>query len=146
MKLWIPDISDRFRLLAPWTFRLFNESRNMALMELSNKIMKEGKAWSWRAHAVGHITIPTGSVLKVSRVYIRNGAREFSSLTFWLDEVSGMLLFDPIDDYEDFFYETEELVVPKGKGKAKRKSKPRFWAKLADVNLIECEPLPREEK
>jgi hypothetical protein len=56
-----------------------------------------------------------GAELSVSRIYIRQGVKECSSLTFHL--ISGETEFN---------------------GK-KFKVKARFWAKLSDVNTMECE-------
>ena len=68
------------------------------------------------------VTIPKDSVLKVDRVYIRKGANDFSSITFWLS--------DSPDD---------RLRKPRNKKDttAKLQRKIRFWAHLTDVNRIE---------
>lgn len=55
------------------------------------------------------VTLDAGTVLMVDRIYIRKGAEGFDSVTFRIHS------------------------SPKIKGK------PRFWAKLGDVNQIECE-------
>lgn len=52
-------------------------------------------------------SLPKGTVLTIDRIYIRKGAGEYSSLSFW-------------------------ALIP---GDKKRF---RFWAKLDDVNRIEC--------
>jgi hypothetical protein len=55
------------------------------------------------------VTIPTGSIVSVDRIFIRKGMDDWSSLTFYLK------------DHPDKTF----------------KKKPRFWAKLADCNCIE---------
>jgi len=55
------------------------------------------------------VTLKAGQALSIDRVYIRRGASDFSSITF------------------------NYLGAPKGSGRV------RFWAKLADVNMIEFE-------
>lgn len=59
------------------------------------------------------VSIPEGTVLTVDRIYIRQGQTDFNSVTF--------RVFDSPD----------ELLMCK--------PKPRFWAKLSDVNQIEFE-------
>lgn len=179
MKLYIPEIGDRFRLTADWTFELYKESRNHSLWELAKadgskaikaweerrealmaemrrlesyrvtefvqkpnygyrfdrrqpeSIMVEEKVWKNPDHQSEYdairtnlwredkphvpLTLPTKTLLSVDRIYIRKGVSEYSSITFYLKETtwSGM---------------------PR-----KKKGATRFWAKLADVNLIECE-------
>lgn len=60
-------------------------------------------------------TLPAGTILKVDRLYIRKGASDFSSVTFFIEETG----------HPD--------LQPQGKSK-KRK---RFFAPLPDVNTIE---------
>lgn len=67
-----------------------------------------------------HVTIPAGVVLTVDRVYIRKGAKDYSSLSFLISD-----------------------AAPFGAGLApvaKRgfKSAHRFWAKLADCRRMEA--------
>ena len=159
MKMYIPEIGDKIVLTKDWTFRLFDEGRNTALFDLlkvkrrgveSIQRASDGKqffyVWndSWRGGAWladdgeeakvnmyevrqenrrneispqfkiikdsgTEVTLKVGQVLSVDRVYIRRGASDFSSITF------------------------NYLGTPKGSGRV------RFWAKLADVNMIEFE-------
>jgi hypothetical protein len=60
------------------------------------------------------VTLKADTVLKVDRIYIRKGASEYSSITF--------------------FVWSEPGPVP-----AKSKKKARFWAKLQDCNNINFE-------
>lgn len=57
-------------------------------------------------------TLPKGTILEVDRIYIRQGNKECSSLTF----------------------------------KIRRKKVLRFWAKLQDVNNIECKILEEKQE
>jgi len=61
------------------------------------------------------ITIPTGTQLKVDRIYIRKGMADFSSITF-------NIISSPDPRFNP------------GKG---LKGKRRFWAKLHDANELE---------
>lgn len=64
-----------------------------------------------RVQEVATVTIPTGSVLSIDRIYIRKGGSDWSSLTFFLKEHPSMSF----------------------------KKKPRFWASLPECNKIEFE-------
>lgn len=162
MKMYIPEIGDKIKLTSDWTFRLFHEQRNAALFKLLKIRMRgmggehfrlgekefffqpgpngfhvwctddgellfskgarlphENAYYSARAgklegvthheHKGDFVTLKAGQVLSIDRVYIRRGASDFSSITF------------------------NYLGAPKGSGRV------RFWAKLADVNMIEFE-------
>ena len=138
MKLFVPNCKTEFILTKRWTFRLYYESRNDKLLESSGITARQkaltGSEYGWqyepgpdptRPHwhrgPLRHeeFSLPKGSVLRVSRVYIRQTTSDtYDSLTFWLKDTS---LIDPSDS------------------KKKKKVKGRFWAKLADVNKMECE-------
>jgi hypothetical protein len=60
------------------------------------------------------MTLSAGTVLTVDRIYIRKGASDFSSLSFFIQSTP-----------------TPELAEAK-------KTKFRFWASLEDVNHMEC--------
>lgn len=66
-RLFIPALGTELTLAADWTFRLFYENRNVAL----------GK----ETDCTG-VTLPTGTVLKVHRLYMRQGSKEFDSMSF----------------------------------------------------------------
>ncbi len=116
MKLFIPELGTVLRLTADWTFDLHYESRNKHLFK---SVGFTGEGWSsdWAENggsrseqpAPRSVTIPKHTLLTVDRIYIRQGGPEFSSVTF------------RIGTSKDFT------------------GKPRFWAKLEDVNQISCE-------
>jgi hypothetical protein len=81
----------------------------------SRKVMKEKLT----------ITLPASTVLAVDRIYIRKGASDYSSITFYAKELG-------------------EVNMPGnrwswGNQKATKRKAQRFWAKLADCNTIEFE-------
>ena len=84
---------------------------------------KDYKEWSDKCKGIGKeklsVTIPAGSILKVDRIYIRKGAKDFSSITFY---VRGLGEITRTENWTN--------------RKTTRKSL-RFWAKLADCNTIE---------
>jgi len=109
--LLIPDIGTILQLTEDWTFRLFSESRNCAILKKIGKAVTP--SWGDDQMKEYEVTIPAGSQLGVDRVYIRKGAGEYSSITFNLHKGS-------------------EIVF---NGKA-IKAFGRFWAKLSDVNQM----------
>lgn len=147
MRLYIPEIGDRFELTADWHFNLHKEHRNTSLWDLLGCDLKPERALAemelekirqeirivndqnyrrrtlegqTRYHELLDlmhekseysvpVVLPAGSCLKLDRVYIRKGASDFSSLSFFLTS------------HPDYQF----------------KKSPRFWAKLADCNQIE---------
>ncbi|CAG9229294.1 hypothetical protein [Burkholderia vietnamiensis] len=63
------------------------------------------------------VTIPAGALMTIDRIFIRKGAADFDSVTFWLKAKSKPVTIN---------------------GRLVKKS-VRFWAKLDDVNAIEFE-------
>ena len=120
MKLFIPPLGTVLTLAQPWTFRVFDESRNESLIDLAGLTEAQEKRWSsvggsWKLQDIplGTFTFPVGTRLVVDRIYIRAGSKDFDSVTFRATE-----------------YTTKVRTGLKGK---KEKS-VRFWAKLEDVN------------
>lgn len=121
--MYVPEISSIVRLEEDWTFALYNEGRNDALIS----IMKPERAtnhyrWSESDYGkpIDFVTLSAGTELRVDRIYIRAGSAGYSSITFVVQKST-----DPR------FY-----VPGSGKKNATKKvfKKARFWAKLADVN------------
>jgi hypothetical protein len=122
MKLYIPENGDEIRLLADWTFDLYNEDRNSSLMEKIGDTRKV--TWGGGNYGTIPCTIPAGAVLKIDRVYIRKGNKEYSSITFlWKGEA--------LPSRMETYLNGETYKVPR--------IPIRFWAKLSDVNNIEFE-------
>jgi len=163
MKMYIPSIGDQIRLLADWNFNLQNESRNSTLWEIvTGEVMKD--EWHWvdfndsSKGRVGQIiipvTIPAGEVLKIDRIYIRKGADEFDSITFFwkgrsttsrTKERVAQALEMPTYTLSDILSGTKTntsvRVIREHRYEVKIPSRSvRFWAKLEDVNKIEFDP------
>lgn len=71
------------------------------------------------------VILPAGTILKVDRIYIRKGLKDFSSITFFAEGLG-------------------EVEVMRGYNWSKKKKKQkslRFWVKLSDCNKIEIEDL-----
>lgn len=90
----------------------YGEIENFKNKELVKKVNRYFNFFSEKnKHLIGdfNVTIPKDSILKVDRIYIRKGASDFSSVTFYLESIPGV----------------------------KMKNKIRFFANLTDVNDIE---------
>jgi len=116
-KINIPTVGSLIELQKPWSFTLYDESRNDSLAKLLSKHKKakipKGK------DAQTEVSLPSGTVLEVDRVYIRQNAGEYDSLTF---KINGCDWFDDKDKNLRVF--------------SADKCFARFWAKLDDVNKI----------
>jgi hypothetical protein len=76
MKLYVPEIGDKLKLSSDWTFDLHWEHRNTAL------IKHFGEKFNCE-RTPRPVTLPAGTVITVDRIYIRRGASEYSSITFY---------------------------------------------------------------
>jgi len=144
MKLYIPRIGEIIELSAPWQFDLFYENRNESVwMKLNlplampqpggfnyfgastafdptditvhNLTMIPREKFpptSWNRYIVSApVEFPTGTKLSIEKIQIRRGMRQFDSITF---------------------------RVQPGTTPGFEKGKPKFWAKLDQVNTMEC--------
>lgn len=114
IQFFVPDIGTRVSLTKDWTFRLYCESRNS---DFFRKMGWKYSARHWRSEKpMGQrdVTINAGSILKVNRIYIRQGVSAYSSITFNLQKGA------VVDGDADIF----------------KKGGIRFWAKLSDVNQM----------
>jgi hypothetical protein len=114
MKLFIPTIGTKIKLLKDWKFKIYYERRNDSLLKAQGFIDRE-QPMKW-IDGYGRInfdtSLPAGTQLTVDRIYIRKGSQDFDSVSFWVG------------------------TKPKGVG---LQGRIRFWAKLEDVNDIEFE-------
>ena len=124
MKLFIPSLGTKLVLRQPFTFLLHDERRNESFWKKfhgeparvdrgysnsSGKLspVKNNEFWYHSIARAPHkeTTLPAGTVLSVSRVFIRAGAKDFDSITFNVIKTKG-------------------IPVPTG----------RFWVKLSEIN------------
>lgn len=123
MKMYIPEIGDKIKLLKDWSFELFCEYRNYELFEkFQTPIPRIWNGTDYNYSQSLFLTFIEGTVLSVDRIYIRKGASDFSSISFYIED------------------SPEEKFKP-GKKKGFKKGKLRFWAKLCDVNNMEIEKI-----
>lgn len=165
-QLFIPTIGSELILAADWSFKVFNETRNETLIRWMGKVVPSATRYSafplgeepradprdyeWYEKSKARFitcTLPKGSVLRVDRIYIRRGLKDFDSVTFFLKGaktkadtrqrtmtklsvrkpgvVVGAYGLFPEYDREEIPY--VEKLPARG---------VRFWAKLDDVNLM----------
>jgi hypothetical protein len=110
MKFYVPACGHRIRLTSDWTFMLYAEYRN----EKFSKAAAVTLDFSWQKSDKRQMTLPSGTVLEVDRVYIRQQNKSAMSTE---------------DDYDSLTFKLIEHPTMKGRN--------RFWAKLSDVNRIE---------
>jgi hypothetical protein len=87
--------------------------------------------WKTRAEAIAienlDITLPKGTVLAVDRIYIRKGASDYSSITFYAKGLG------------------ESEIKNRWSNRVTKWKAQRFWAKLSDCNQIEFELMEEKE-
>lgn len=114
MKLYVPSIGDKLLLTKDFTFTIVSESRNFMFMErygFPNEVRTWNRDdyWKFNGKPVGPVTIPKGCTLTVSRIYIRQGKKDYDSITFSL------------------------IPTPEFKKKLKGPG-ARFWVQLDELN------------
>lgn len=131
MKLYVPTNGDKLKLVADWTFTVYNvgyDDRNETLLHRADvKKVERQSEWDPRHTVVDYprkstVTLPANTVLQVDRVYIR----KFNSASKSID-----------DDYDSITFQVIEH--PTWPRDGKRKVMARFWVKLRDANSIEFE-------
>lgn len=112
MKLFIPPIGTKLKLIQPWTFHLYWERRNQIAFKLFVPDLSPKKVdwYGMSKQEFKEITLPIGTILSLDRIYIRKGSKAFDSLTFRMLEHPDM-----------------------------KKKKARFWAKLSECNQLDVE-------
>ena len=137
MKFNIPELGTKITLAEDWSFPLHHEYRNSTLLE----IIGQPYSWSRQDNVSTLVTLPKGTLLTVDRIYIRKGAKEFSSLTFLMPKRktdkktvtrTAVALGGP-----NHLERTDYQVVMPGRA-------VRFWVKLADANAMQFEEVPHE--
>lgn len=128
-RLYIPRLGDQLRLTEPWTFRLYDECRNMWLWEyLGLKTPRYRNDDTFES-----VMLPAGAVLQVDRIFIRKGAAEYDSITFFLVGEKTKKSTKERRFYQVGTGETGVYTV------AVPPRAVRFWVKLDDANDIEFE-------
>lgn len=140
MNMYIPTIGEKIKLISPWTFIVWSESRNERLGEILGLFdplavnngyrvpwwKGQDPAWTPKENGArypaldcvksGKCTLPKNTILTIDRIYIRKGdkeTKEFDSVSFIINTTNNI---------------TINGITPK--------KSIRFWAKLEDVNKI----------
>lgn len=113
MKLFIPPLGTMIRLTKDWSFELYCEPRNKSLWDLCSAVKYDSFDWYSRGGQRCDAWLPAGTLLKVDRIYIRKNVEQYNSVTFR-------------------FYDLEPFADGV-------KYNGRFWARLNEVNRIECD-------
>jgi hypothetical protein len=113
-EIFIPSIGDKLKLTDDWQFPCFVERRNAKLITALRPDVKLSQTGHGVDMQTVMLTIPKDAVLRVDRIYIRKGKKEWDSITFVI---------------------TRHPSIP-SKGFS---GVGRFWAKLVDVNGIKFE-------
>ena len=91
-KLFIPDIGTNLVLTKNWKFPVHREYRNEKFLAYLGQPLYGRASFSSNEYENTSVRntlktteaiLPKGTVLKVDRVYIRKGAKDFSSVTFY---------------------------------------------------------------
>lgn len=123
MNFYIPEIGDKIKLTKPWQFTLFYEHRNnQFIAAIRPDAPPPGTGYMADGRSVS-ATLPTNTVLRVDRIYVRKGKSDWSSVSFVVVEMPGSSA-----KHRGF----------SGKG--------RFWAKLEDCNEIEFSKVEAERE
>lgn len=149
IRFYVPQLGDQIRLVKDWTFKLHVESRNEKLFkflkgseETVETITYTQNSWN-NGVATPHpysyqsrtrhprmVTLREGCLLKVDRIYIRQGQEGFDSITFYLMEI-------PESMKDEVNMSSKKAPFEK---KAAPKTLARFWVKVNDANNIYFEP------
>lgn len=146
MQLFIPRLGDTLTLSKDWTFSVLNEYRNVSLLAYMDIRSPHGSTYVdekkdlyrfYREHYPNvqrwPCTLGKGVQLRVDRIYIRKGARDFDSVSFLLRNAS-------VAGYD---IEVTNWAID---GRTRRptthtyrepKKQVRFFAPLDDVNRME---------
>ena len=110
MRLFIPPLGTKLRLIKPWQFALLCEDRNKTLWDLIAYAPMHSITWQHQRSNLCTVTLLPGDELTVDRIFIRKGSKQYDSVTF-----KGKVFVDGV--YH----------------------KCRFWVKLADTLNLDVE-------
>ena len=81
MRLFVPRVGDKIKLIENWTCSIYSEYRNKSVFSALG--IEEGRDTQQNVISV---TIPKGTVLNFARVYIRAPASDYDSVTFSVED------------------------------------------------------------
>jgi len=175
MKIWIPDINDQIKLLKDWTFTLYAESRNSDLLlsaEEKSRLTKELRRINKEEEALNHHNFKDDKTYyqtdpgvykmrpevwaKIQALAKEEGIirNKLNPNSYWRNKGEKLKGPETYTLKKGTVLEVDRIYIRKGAAdyssitfriKGGKKS-PRFFAKLEDVNKMECEPLGRNVK
>lgn len=125
-RLFIPTIGTEYTLAKDWTFVVRNDERNVTIIKwiARNSAHKESLPVDHTWYPLGMLnhraapttinaTLPKGTILRVDRIYIRKGAKDFDSLTFYAPgiktqhqtQMKSLRFFASLDDVNNMVVE-----------------------------------------
>lgn len=116
MKFFIPTIGTAVKLIQPWNFKLIYEYRNQHLWNILKLREPEYKGlFSGPKEEVSHIvTLPIDTILIVDRIYIRQNASDFDSISFKAKNELGKFRFwaklDDVNKIEFKIFEKTQKI------------------------------------
>lgn len=117
--LRIPHVGQELLVLKDWSFRLFNESRNLNLRDklgLPLPTASLPNAWWENRNHFWNVICPKGTILIVARIYLKQRGKTPSSMNYG-------------GSYDSLTFRVRTPADTKWKS-------ARFWAKLDDVNTM----------
>jgi hypothetical protein len=82
MQLFIPTIGTKLKLEAEWSFTIIAAGRNDSLLRAAGLGAIANHGVMYKDKTVGKVTLPKDTVLTVDRIYIRQGKKDYDSITF----------------------------------------------------------------
>ena len=82
MRMRIPHLGSKFRLINTWSFWLHCEYRNKTMWNLTQVVPMQDIPWDCRKSNKTLIALPPGTMLTVDRIYIRKDQSNHDSITF----------------------------------------------------------------
>lgn len=123
MKAFIPEIDSKLRLNKDWTFDLHFAHQNSTIFTADGHPKTLSRCEEREPYKR---TLPAGSEFLVSRIYVRNGAKDFSSITLYITKTTDKALTAVKPRRIPFEHRS---ITHYG----------RFWVKLTDFNDAEFE-------
>lgn len=133
-QFYLPSIGDKIELTEDWEFPLHFEYRNESMITR----IKPNQRVSYSDEGSMIAVLEKGTVLRVARIYIRQGKREWDSITFGVVSAPNDESRAKIQKAKTSFWASDDKrkEIPNDEQKYKG---ARFWVKLADANEIQYE-------
>ena len=119
-KAFVPEIGSKLKLEKDWTFDVHVELRNSQLYKADSRKVKP---WG-QAGKLYKRTLPAGSTFLIDQIYVRTGAKDYSSVT--------LLVLDTTDPVLGSLKKKRQPFKAKG-----AEFLARFWVKLVQFNEAE---------